>query len=119
MQLKSIQTFLVNAERNKEEQTEIIGSVYTIRQGKLKEIESLYRERLPRLESIAPNLKLDLQKHLAGQKRIDQIVVRPKRLDRFVEKAMKLDKHGNYKYTDPLHQIQDQIGAKDCSVLPR
>lgn len=54
---------------------------------------------------------------------IDRITARPKSPERFIQKAAKVE-HGSRKYTDPLSQIQDQIGARivvfypsDCSAL--
>jgi putative GTP pyrophosphokinase len=43
--------------------------------------------------------------------RVDRISVRAKAVDRFLEKAMRLEA-GKPKYTDPLNQIQDQLGAR-------
>lgn len=43
--------------------------------------------------------------------RIDRITVRAKSVDRFIGKAEK-EENGVKKYSDPLNQIQDQIGAR-------
>lgn len=61
---------------------------------------------------IAAKLEALLQEILSGQPRIDRISTRPKSVDRFVGKANALTKDGKAKYGDPLHQIQDQIGAR-------
>ena len=48
---------------------------------------------------------------LSGEERIDRIVARAKRVDRFLDKAIRqID--GSPKYNDPLNQIQDQLGAR-------
>jgi ppGpp synthetase/RelA/SpoT-type nucleotidyltranferase len=44
--------------------------------------------------------------------RIDRISTRAKSPDRFMGKAQKKDEKGQPKYSDPLNQIQDQIGAR-------
>lgn len=57
-----------------------------------------------------------LQSHIAnvlsGVERVDAISARAKSPTRFAGKALKLDDSGNLKYSDPLNQIQDQIGAR-------
>lgn len=49
---------------------------------------------------------------LHGLPRIDRISARAKAPDRFVVKAAKLTECGQRKYSDPLNQIQDQVGAR-------
>jgi ppGpp synthetase/RelA/SpoT-type nucleotidyltranferase len=50
---------------------------------------------------------------LDGQARIDRISARPKSIDRFLAKAAKETPNGGgFKYEHPLHQIQDQVGAR-------
>ena len=76
-------------------------------------IEADYRARYNNtLFPIAKRLELLLQELLSGQPRIDRISTRPKSVDRFVGKASALKADGKPKYDDPLHQIQDQIGAR-------
>lgn len=76
-------------------------------------VESDYRARYDTtLFPIAAKLETLLQGILSGQPRIDRISTRPKTVDRFVGKANALTKDGKPKYNDPLHQIQDQIGAR-------
>lgn len=57
-----------------------------------------------------------LQKHLAkvleGVPRIDAVAARAKSPERFISKALKQDDEFNLKYSDPLSQIQDQVGAR-------
>lgn len=76
-------------------------------------VEADYRARYDNtLFPIAAKLEALLQEILSGQPRIDRISTRPKSVDRFVGKANALTKEGKAKYSDPLHQIQDQIGAR-------
>lgn len=76
-------------------------------------IEAEYRARYDTtLFPIAKKLEALLQDILSGQPRIDRISTRPKSIDRFLGKANALTKDGKQKYDDPLHQIQDQIGAR-------
>jgi ppGpp synthetase/RelA/SpoT-type nucleotidyltranferase len=42
---------------------------------------------------------------------LDRVFVRAKAVDRFLEKAARLE-GGERKYTDPLNQIQDQLAAR-------
>lgn len=56
-------------------------------------------------------LENHLRDCLAGVERIDRVVARAKSVERFVQKAQKLE-GGSPKYSDPLTQIQDQIGAR-------
>ena len=74
-------------------------------------IQNEYENRYAVLEATAKNISLDLHEILNGIARIDLISVRTKRIERFVEKAMKLE-DGNRKYQNPLEEIQDQIGAR-------
>lgn len=71
-----------------------------------------YKERF---EQVLLPLAERLRQHLAmlfqDVPHVDRIAVRPKSVDRFVEKS--LVKQGDAgKYTDPLRQIQDQLGAR-------
>lgn len=75
-------------------------------------VEAQYRARYDTvLFPIADKLANLLQDIFAGQPRIDRISTRPKSVERFMGKAA-AEKDGKAKYDDPLHQIQDQIGAR-------
>jgi ppGpp synthetase/RelA/SpoT-type nucleotidyltranferase len=66
-------------------------------------------------ESLVPTAKrLEEFFHhcLDGEPRIDRVSVRAKSITSFINKASKTDNEGNKKYSDPLNQIQDQIGAR-------
>ena len=52
-----------------------------------------------------------LEERLSDVPRIDRISVRAKSPDRFLKKAATLEK-SERKYTEPLEQIQDQLGAR-------
>jgi putative GTP pyrophosphokinase len=75
------------------------------------EIREQYAERFDALVQAASALDAFLREYMKGVPRIDRISARPKDIDRFVAKAVKEEK-GNPKYSDPLNQIQDQIGAR-------
>ena len=44
--------------------------------------------------------------------RVDRVSARAKSPDRFIEKAFKNDDNKSLKYSDPLNEVQDQIGAR-------
>jgi putative GTP pyrophosphokinase len=75
-------------------------------------VELAYRHRydtvLVRLAEALDRYIIDC---LKGEPRIDRIGARAKAVDRFVRKAGTLV-DGTPKYTEPLSQIQDQIGAR-------
>lgn len=78
----------------------------------MNELEAEYRTRHDQaLTPIAARLATHLHELLAGHPRVDRIATRPKSVERFMGKATKL-KDGEPKYAEPLHQIQDQIGAR-------
>jgi putative GTP pyrophosphokinase len=71
-----------------------------------------YQERYDStLVPIAAALQPLLSSYLSGLPRIDRIAVRPKCPDSFLKKAAK-ERDGVRTYTDPLEEIQDQIGAR-------
>jgi putative GTP pyrophosphokinase len=74
-------------------------------------IEAQYRARYPRLILAALAIEQQLRGYLDGVPRVDRVSARAKSVDRFVAKANKLT-DGSPKYSDPLSQIQDQIGAR-------
>ncbi|MCW2362577.1 MULTISPECIES: GTP pyrophosphokinase family protein [Sphingobium] len=76
-------------------------------------IEGQYRARYDQvLFPIAHKLEEHLNGILSDQPRIDRISTRPKSIERFTDKAATVLSDGTLKYEDPLHQIQDQIGAR-------
>lgn len=63
------------------------------------------------LMDLAERLSIHLNDNLNELNRIDRVSARAKTPNKFLEKATKLE--GNQrKYTDPLKQIQDQIGVR-------
>jgi putative GTP pyrophosphokinase len=64
------------------------------------------------LQTIAEHLERQIRTYLAGTRHIDRITARAKAPDRFAEKATRTDDEGRPKYTKPLTEIQDQIGAR-------
>ena len=63
------------------------------------------------LVPIANQLEIEIKDVFSEVERIDRIVARAKSVDRFIEKAQKVI-DDEPKYSDPLNQIQDQIGAR-------
>lgn len=75
-------------------------------------LEGLYAARYTSaLTPVANELERLLVRHLRQVQRIDRISVRAKSVERFLVKAAKTDGDAP-KYSDPLRQIQDQIGAR-------
>lgn len=64
------------------------------------------------LSPLAESLQAHILDHLKKEPRIDRISARAKSLERFVAKAAKVDAHGCLKYSNPLDQIQDQVGVR-------
>jgi ppGpp synthetase/RelA/SpoT-type nucleotidyltranferase len=79
---------------------------------KSNKLDELYRHRHDAvLVTLAANLSKHIQECLDGQSRIDRISARAKSVDRFLKKAETIE-DGKAKYSEPLDQIQDQIGAR-------
>jgi len=75
-------------------------------------IESEYKERWETyLKSIASRLQSRLIDELKDIPRVDRVSARAKDPSRFLKKAEKQE-NGNVKYSNPLVQIQDQIGVR-------
>lgn len=78
----------------------------------MSNLELAYRERF---DSILAPLAARLENHLRdvvkGLPHIDRVTARGKSVDRFLAKAEKVVNRRR-KYSDPLVQIQDQIGAR-------
>jgi putative GTP pyrophosphokinase len=64
------------------------------------------------LEPLATRLQEYLQQLVAGFPRIDRVSVRTKSVESFVRKAAKRERNDAPKYSEPLSEIQDQIGAR-------
>ena len=78
----------------------------------MSELEKAYRERFELvLKPLAKAIEEQLREYFDGHPRIDRITARAKSVERFLEKAQK-EEDGKRKYTEPLHQIQDQVGAR-------
>lgn len=71
-----------------------------------------YKRRYEKtLKQVSDKLLEHLEDNLRDSLRIDRISTRVKSIDRFIKKA-EIANDGNKKYSDPLNQIQDQIGAR-------
>ena len=75
-------------------------------------LDQVYRQRHQQvLCPLAQRLEELLRQHFSSCPRIDRIGARAKSPERFLAKAQKLIA-GRPKYSDPINQIQDQIGAR-------
>jgi putative GTP pyrophosphokinase len=75
-------------------------------------IQEAYRQRYYKfLKPLASAIENHLREIFQAEPRIDRISARPKSIDRFVAKASAVV-DGRPKYSEPLRQIQDQIGAR-------
>jgi putative GTP pyrophosphokinase len=75
-------------------------------------LEQRYSQRFDStLLALAEWIISDLRVILKGEKNVDRISARPKSIERFIKKSGKIE-NGTPKYTDPLNQIQDQVGAR-------
>lgn len=78
----------------------------------MSDLEKVYTERYrAALLPLAKALRSQLEGHLENQPRIDRITTRAKSIPTFLEKAL-TTQDGKSKYSEPLRQIQDQIGAR-------
>ena len=84
-----------------------------------QEILAAYESRFPALVRVAEHLAPFIGDMLEDMPRIDRISARAKRPDQFAAKAMKVNKGGAVRYSDPLVQIQDQIGARVVVFVKR
>jgi putative GTP pyrophosphokinase len=79
----------------------------------MSELEQTYRRRyFDCLQPLATELECQLREYLQGVPRIDRITARAKTVESFAKKAGTTTVNGNPKYSQPLDQIQDQIGAR-------
>lgn len=75
-------------------------------------LDELYRRRYNEaLKPLASAIEKQLLEYFQSEPRIDRVTTRPKSIDRFLTKAKTLV-DGKPKYSEPLRQIQDQIGAR-------
>jgi putative GTP pyrophosphokinase len=78
----------------------------------MSDLEDEYRKRYDTvLNPVALTLENQLRDIFQAELRIDRVNVRAKSVDRFIAKAGTLI-NGKPKYSEPLRQIQDQIGAR-------
>jgi putative GTP pyrophosphokinase len=69
------------------------------------------------LKPVAEKLETYLKELCSPYPRIDRVSSRAKSVDRFMQKAENVE-NGKSKYSDPLIQIQDQIGARIVTFYP-
>lgn len=76
-------------------------------------VVDVYSERHDRcLKAVAQNLERLIVDHVSDLPNIDRVTARAKDPERFAEKAAQLDDDARPKYTAPLTEIQDQLGAR-------
>ena len=75
-------------------------------------VSAAYESRFLALEQIAERLAIFIRDLLTGVPQIDRVSSRAKNPERFATKAAKVDTTGAARYSDPLAQIQDQVGAR-------
>jgi ppGpp synthetase/RelA/SpoT-type nucleotidyltranferase len=76
-------------------------------------LSSQYQRRYSEvLVDTADRLREYIKGLFSDIERVDAVVARAKSPDRFLAKAAKLNEDGFPKYSDPINQIQDQIGAR-------
>jgi GTP pyrophosphokinase len=86
---------------------------------KESQLEAEYRVRFDTvLARIAAAITAEISEYLKDEPRIDRVVARPKSVKRFLSKAATKSHDGGAKYSDPLHQIQDQVGARIIVFYP-
>ena len=71
-----------------------------------------YESRFPSLERVSQHLTIFVRDLLTDVPRIDRVSSRAKDPESFATKAVKVNEVGAACYSDPLAQIQDQIGAR-------
>lgn len=77
------------------------------------DIQSAYKELAENyLEPLKDDLLVYLKEWLKGVQRLDRIDARVKTVSSFVNKALKQDDSGAFKYSKPFSEIQDMIGAR-------
>ena len=78
-----------------------------------KELSGAYEARYEKvLQIVACNLHIYLNDLVDRSPRIDRISVRAKSPERFLDKAFKESDGRGQKYSDPLNEVQDQVGAR-------
>lgn len=83
------------------------------------DLETHYRHLFTTaLVRIAEKLEAHILDHLEDLPRVDRVSARAKDPQRFLAKAAKLTPEGSSKYSAPLVQIQDQIGARVVVFYP-
>ena len=78
----------------------------------MNNLREIYSERFEKvLRPLAHSLEGHLQEYFGDEPRVDRINARPKSIERFLAKCSKQEA-GKPKYSEPLHQIQDQLAAR-------
>ena len=76
------------------------------------DVSAAYERRFAGLERVAERLTGFVREIVADVPRIDRVSSRAKHPKQFADKAAKVGEDGDARYSEPLMQIQDQIGAR-------
>ncbi|HML95585.1 MAG TPA: hypothetical protein PKC29_09180 [Thermodesulfobacteriota bacterium] len=87
------------------------------------ELLTQYKERYVSLQKLACKMEQYLIDIVKDYPRIDRVSARAKSPDSYLKKALKTKDDGELKYDEPIHQIQDQLGARIityyvCDIKP-
>jgi putative GTP pyrophosphokinase len=74
--------------------------------------EAYAKRRSEVLTPLAKELEQHLRDCFKDEIRIDRITTRAKSTESFLAKAARMDEQGETTYSDPISQIQDQLGAR-------
>ena len=78
----------------------------------MNDLEAAYKKRYEDyLLPLAVKLEGLLKEYFIEEQRIDRVVSRAKSVESFINKALR-EVDGKQAYSDPLNQIQDQVGAR-------
>jgi len=77
------------------------------------ELRKSYEQRYTNvLVPLAEKLETLIDELVMDYPRIDRVIARAKEVGSFIDKANNKEEDGSNKYSDPINQIQDQIGAR-------
>lgn len=71
-----------------------------------------YKDIVPSLETIAKNIEAELTRIVSDMNHVDRVICRCKSIESFMNKAMKTNSDGGFKYEVPIKEIQDKVGAR-------
>jgi len=72
----------------------------------------IYNSNHALIQVCSKKIRESIKEYLGNKYRVDQISSRAKSVDKFAKKSSKKNEDGLYKYSQPLIEIQDQIGVR-------